>query len=89
MKYDVTLRMTLKSSSDADRIRKQIESVFEFGTVGEAFAEGLVLNEEPHLVDVSVCRLAAATRSGDGIIWEVKEGRAESFGAESLGEGET
>jgi hypothetical protein len=58
MKYDVTLRMTFKSSRDAERVRKQIESVFEFGTVSEAIAEGLALNEDPHLVDVSVLRLA-------------------------------
>jgi hypothetical protein len=58
MKYEVTLKMTLSSSRDADRIAKQTESVFEFGTVGEAFAEGLKLNEDPHLVDVSVRRLA-------------------------------
>jgi len=58
MKYEVTLTMTCKRSSDAERIAKQIESVFEFGTVSEAIAEGLKLNEAPHLVDVSVRRLA-------------------------------
>mgnify|MGYP001561741225 CR=1 FL=1 len=58
MKYEVTLRMTLKSSNDADHIVKQTASVFEFGTVGEAIAAGLRLNEDPHLVDVSVRRLA-------------------------------
>jgi len=58
MKYEVTLRMTFKSSSDADHIAKQTESVFEFGTVSEAIAEGLKLNEAPHLVDVAVRRPA-------------------------------
>ncbi len=58
MKYEVTLKMTLTSSGDAERIAKQTESVFEFGTVSEAFAEGLKLNEAPHLVDVSVRRVA-------------------------------
>ena len=58
MKYEVTLRMTLKSPCDADHIAKQTESVFEFGTVREAIAEGLRLNEDPHLVDVSVRKLA-------------------------------
>lgn len=57
MKYEVTLRMTFKSSSAADHIAKQTESVFEFGTVSEAIAEGLKLNENPHLVDVSVRRM--------------------------------
>ena len=58
MKYEVTSTMTFESSSDADRIAKQTESVFEFGTVSEAIAEGLKLNEAPHLVDVSVRSLA-------------------------------
>ena len=54
MKYEVTARMTLKSSCDADRVAKQTESVFDFGTVSEAIAEGLKLGEDPHLVEVSV-----------------------------------
>ena len=58
MKYEVTLTMTFESSSDADRIAKQTESGFEFGTVSEAITEGLKLNEAPHLVDVSVRSLA-------------------------------
>jgi hypothetical protein len=58
MKYEVTLRLTIESSSDADRIAKQAASVFEFGTVSEAIADGLQLNKDPHLVDVSVRRLA-------------------------------
>ena len=57
MKYEVTLRMTVKSSRDADHIAKQTESVFEFGTVSEAIAEGLKMNDDPHLVGVSVRRL--------------------------------
>lgn len=58
MKFEVTLRMTLKSPCDADHIAKQAASVFEFGTVSEAIAEGLKLDEDPHLVAVSVRRLA-------------------------------
>jgi hypothetical protein len=58
MKYEVTLRMTIESSRDADRVAKQTASVFEFGTVSEAIADGLKLNKDPHLVDVSVRRLA-------------------------------
>ena len=58
MKYEVTLRMIFKSSNDADHIAKQIESVFEFGTVSEAIVDGLKLNETPHLADASVRRLA-------------------------------
>lgn len=54
MKYEVTVKLTVRSPNDADRVAKQIESVFEFGTVGEAIAEGLALDETPHLVDVSV-----------------------------------
>lgn len=56
--YEVTVKLTLRSPHEADRVAKQIESVFEFGTVGEALAEGLKLNEAPHLVDVLVCKLA-------------------------------
>ena len=58
MTYEVTVKMTLTSAVGGERVRKQIESVFEFGTVSEALAEGLALNEDPHLVDVSVLRLA-------------------------------
>ncbi len=54
MKYEVTLRMTLKSSCDADRIAKQTASAFEFGIVSEAIADGLKLNEDPQLVDVVI-----------------------------------
>ena len=54
MTYEVMVKLTLRSPHGAERVAKQIESVFEFGTVGEATAEGLTLNEAPHLVDVSV-----------------------------------
>ncbi len=58
MQYEVTLRMMVKSSCDADRVARQTESVFEFGTVREAIAEGLHLTDDPHLVDIAVRRLA-------------------------------
>jgi len=58
MQYELTLRMNVKSSCDANRVAKQTEAIFEFGTVREAIAEGLRLDDEPHLVDVLVRKLA-------------------------------
>ncbi len=57
MQYELTMRMTVNSSCDTNRVAKQTEAVFEFGTVKEAIAEGLRLNDDPHLVDVLVRKL--------------------------------
>jgi hypothetical protein len=56
VKYELTLKMTLKSRSDVDRVTRQIESLFEYGTIRESIAFGLDLDDDPHLVDVSVRR---------------------------------
>jgi hypothetical protein len=42
-----------------------MESVFEFGTVKEAIAEGLRLLPEPRLLNVAIRTLPPKARNGD------------------------
>lgn len=52
MKHEITITLTLRSPHPPERVEKQMESVISFGTVREAIAEALRLDEEPHLVSV-------------------------------------
>lgn len=54
MRHEVTITLRLKSSSNQDRVAKQLASLFDFGTVKESIVDGLSLLEDPHLVDISV-----------------------------------
>ncbi len=54
MRYELTLKIVIKSPHDEDRVAHQIESLFEFGTIGESIADGLKLNECPRLSSVSI-----------------------------------
>jgi hypothetical protein len=54
MRYVITATIELDSRRDKDRVAKLFESVFEYGTIKEAIAEGLQLLEDPRLLAVDV-----------------------------------
>jgi hypothetical protein len=54
MQYEVTIKLLVKSRKDEDRVARQLEAVIDFGTVREAIAEGLHLNEDPNLLGIEV-----------------------------------
>ena len=54
MRYIITATIQLGSGRDEDRVAKLFESVFEFGTIKEAIAEGLQLLDDPRLLSVDV-----------------------------------
>ncbi len=56
MRCEVTIKIVIKSPRDKERVAHQVESLFEFGTIGESIADGLKLNECPRLSSVSVKR---------------------------------
>ncbi len=47
MQYELTLKIVIKTPRDKERVAHQIESLFEFGTIGESIVDGLKLNETP------------------------------------------
>jgi len=54
MKYEVTITLYVDSPFDLDTVHYQMESVFEFGTVREAIAEGLHLGPDPSVLEIAV-----------------------------------
>ena len=59
MRYEITVTIQLDSRRDRDRVAKQFESLFEFGTIRESIAEGLQLRNDPRLLAVAVKRKAS------------------------------
>jgi hypothetical protein len=59
MNYELTVTIQLDSSHDQDRVAKLFKSVFEYGTIKEAIAEGLQLLSDPRLLAVAVKRKAS------------------------------
>jgi len=54
MQYELTITLRLDSDSTQDRLAKQVDSLFEYGTIKESIVDGLQLLEDPRLVDISV-----------------------------------
>jgi len=54
MQYEVTLKMLIDSPFGKERVTRQVECLFEFGTIGESFVDALGLDETPRLSSVSV-----------------------------------
>jgi hypothetical protein len=54
MQYELTIKLLVKTPVDEDRLARQVESLFAFGTVSESFADALKLNEDPHFVGVNI-----------------------------------
>ncbi len=59
MQYEVTIKLLIETTVDEDRLTRQVEWLFDFGTVKDSFADALKLNEDPHFLNVAV--LAAPT----------------------------
>ncbi len=60
MRYEVTLRILIDSPCDKERVARQMESPFEFGTIRESIVDGLKLDEDPRLSSVSIERASTA-----------------------------
>ncbi len=54
MYYEVTIKMRINSRVNKNRVESQMESLFEFGTIREAIAEGLKLGTDPRLACIEV-----------------------------------
>jgi hypothetical protein len=63
MQYEVTIRLLVKTPNDEDRVARQVESLFGFGTVSESFVEGLKLREGPRFLGVDVSTRPTPRRS--------------------------
>lgn len=64
MRYVITATIQLDSRRDEDLVAKLFESVFEFGTIKEAIAEGLQLLDDPRLLAVDVKRKTRGRKTG-------------------------
>ena len=54
MRYEVTLKILIRSRSEGECVARQIESLFDFGTIRESIVDALSLNEDPRLSSVDV-----------------------------------
>ena len=61
MQYEVTIKLLLETPVDQDRVIRQVESCFAFGTVLESVAEALKLDVDPQFLGVAV--LATSPRT--------------------------
>ncbi len=61
MQYELTIKLSLATPVDKDRLIRQVESCFASGTVLESVAEALKLDEDPHFLSVAV--LATSSRT--------------------------
>jgi hypothetical protein len=61
MQYELTVKLLVETPHDEDRVTRQVESLFAFGTVSESFAEALKLDADPHFLSVAV--LATSDRA--------------------------
>jgi len=62
MQYELTIKLLLETSVDQDRVIRQVESCFAFGTVLESVAEALKLDVDPRFLGaVALATSARAT----------------------------
>lgn len=61
MQYEVTVKLLLETPFEEDRVMRQVESLFAFGTVLESVAEALKLDADPHFLSVAVLATSART----------------------------
>jgi hypothetical protein len=64
MRHQLTVTLQIESRCSQDRITKQFESLFEFGTIKESIAEGLQLQNDPRLLAVDVKRKGTDQTTG-------------------------
>ena len=65
MQYELTVKLLITSPFDEDRVMRQVESLFSFGTVLESFAEAMKLDKDPHFLSV----VASATSPRTATVW--------------------
>jgi len=61
MQYELTIKLLLETPVDQDRVIRQVESCFAFGTVLESVAEALKLDVDPQFLGVAVLATSART----------------------------
>jgi hypothetical protein len=61
MQYEVTIKLLLETPVDQDRVIRQVESCFAFGTALESVAEALKLDVDPHFLGAAVLATSAGT----------------------------
>ena len=61
MQYELTVKLLLETPLDGDRVTRQVESLFAFGTVLESISEALKLDADPHFLSVAVAATSART----------------------------
>ena len=54
MQYELTLRMKVKTRHPIDRVEKQLQTLVAIGTVRDVIGDGLGLDEDMHLLELSV-----------------------------------
>jgi hypothetical protein len=54
MRYEVTVKILINTPFEKERVARQVESLFEFGTISESVVDALGLKETPRLSCVSV-----------------------------------
>jgi hypothetical protein len=54
MQYEVTLKILVYSPFEKERVTRQVECLFEFGTIGESLVDALGLDETPRLSSVTI-----------------------------------
>ncbi len=65
MQYELTVRLLIETPVEEDRVMRQVESLFAFGTVLESVAEALKLDVDPHFLSVAVVATSAPTTSAE------------------------
>jgi hypothetical protein len=65
MQYELTVKLLVETPLDEDRVTRQVESLFAFGTVSESVAEALKLDVAPHFLSVAVLATSARTTTAE------------------------
>jgi hypothetical protein len=65
MQHELTIRLLVETPLDNDRVARQVESLFAFGTVSESVAEALKLDAAPHFLSVAVSATSARTTTAE------------------------
>jgi len=65
MQYELTVKLLINTPFDEDRVMRQVESLFAFGTVLESVAEALKLDKDPHFLSVAVLATSARTTTAE------------------------
>jgi len=61
MQYEVIVKLLIETPIDEDRLMRQVESLFAVGTIMESFSEALILDLDPHFLNVAVSAISART----------------------------